>query len=125
VIGAINGALIAGAKGAYWSTRKKGEFTMHALEVVDPSNTVGSLFLGDIAPSDKALHAQGIKDGASVSLAVHNGLRPDDPDPKVVMAREMVTMFPGTLGGQRGLAGALLTLTIEDYMKKRWGESQL
>ena len=123
VIGAINGALIAGAKGSGWSTRKKGEFMMYALEVVDPSKTVAKILLGDISVENKALHIEGTNDGMSVSLAVYKGLKPDDPNHKVEMAREMVKMFSGMLGPKGDLAGALITLTIVDYLKRRRDEN--
>lgn len=121
IIGAINGALIAGAKGSGWSSRKKGEFMLCALEVIDSSKTVEKILLGDASVENKSLHIEGNNDGVSVSLAVYNGLKSDDPNQKVVIAREMVDMFAGTLGSNGGLAGALITLTIVDYLKKRWG----
>lgn len=123
VIGAVTGSLIAGAKGSRWSSKKKGEFMMCALEVVDPSLTVAKIFLGDLSVSDQNLHAEGNTDGLSVSMAVYNGLKPDDPDPKVVMAREMAEMFSGTLGSKGDLGGALISLTIQKYMAERWGEA--
>lgn len=122
VIGAVNGSLIAGAKGSGWSSRKKGEFMYSALEVVDPSKTVAKILLGDLSVSDQSLHAEGNNDGMSVSLAIYNGLKPDDPDPKVVMAREMAEMLSGTLGSNGDLGGALIALTIQKYMAERWGE---
>ena len=92
-----------------------------ALEVIDPSKTVEKFLLGDSSVENKSLHIEGNNDGVSVSLAVYNGLKSDDPNQKVVMAREMVDMFAGTLGSNGGLAGALITLTIVDYLKRRWG----
>ncbi len=123
VIGAINGSLLAGAKGGHWSTRKKGEFMMHALNVLDPSRTIMGILMGDISVNSQALHAEGNNDGMSVSFAVHQSLKPDDPDPKVMMARDMAAMFSGMLGANGDLAGAMITVTIEDYMKKCWGEN--
>lgn len=123
-IGAVTGSLIAGAKGSGWSSKKKGEFMLCALEVVDPSLTVAKISLGDLSVSDQSLHAEGNTDGLSVSLAVYNGLKLDDPNPKVVMARQLAEASSGTLGSKGSLGGALISLTIQEYIKRRWGKVQ-
>ena len=119
-VGGLVTASLAAAGGNKWSVTKKGEFAMNAYSVIDPSDTLRKILANELAVSSQDLFNEGRNDGTTYVLVISKKLKPDDNDPKLSMARDLVEFS----GGLFDLPNAVLSVTLQRHLEKHWGEIQ-
>ena len=120
--------------GKDWSPTKKGEYSLEAFNVIDPNGTLWNQ-LTEVGKNPE-IHSQlmknkdyinGAQDGFTYIGIIYNKLKPDDPDPILVKARELAPKLKqqneslGLFDGGEHLAGAVYMLTFYKYVKDKWG----
>lgn len=118
--------------GSGWSSTKRGEFYKEAFSIIDPTDSLWkqSIEMG----KNPGIHSQlmenqdyknGIQDGTTYIGVLYNKLKPDDPDPILVKARELAPQLEKQnesigLGGGDHLGVAVYMLTFYKYVQDKW-----
>ena len=119
--------------GGDWSSTKKGEFSLEAYSVIDPSGTLWNQIV-EIGKNPE-INAQlmenqdyknGTQDGFTYIGSIYKKLKPDDPDPILAKAKELAPKLKeqnealGLFDGDDHLAAAVYMLTFYKYVRDKW-----